>query len=179
MIGLSGESCFVAIDFETADRGPDSACAVGLVRVDHGAISQREYRLIRPPRRHFEFTPIHGLCWQDVARQPAFPEVWAGCERLIAGAECLVAHNASFDRRVLTACCQAAGLAVPAHSFACTMQLARHVWGVRPTRLPNVCAHLGIVLEHHHALSDAEACAQIMLAIQKKLFPVAGTTAAG
>ena len=25
---------FVAIDFETADHGPDSACAVGLVRVE-------------------------------------------------------------------------------------------------------------------------------------------------
>jgi DNA polymerase III epsilon subunit-like protein len=38
---------FVAIDFETADHGPDSACAVGLVRVDGGRITRRVRQLIR------------------------------------------------------------------------------------------------------------------------------------
>ena len=35
-------SVFVAIDFETADNGRDSACAVGLVRVENGVITKKE-----------------------------------------------------------------------------------------------------------------------------------------
>jgi DNA polymerase-3 subunit epsilon len=37
------------------------------------------------------------------------------------------------------------------------------VWGIYPTKLPNVCRHLGISLNHHEASSDAEACARIMI----------------
>jgi DNA polymerase-3 subunit epsilon len=37
----SPEQTFVAIDFETADRGLDSACSVGLVRVEGGRIVER------------------------------------------------------------------------------------------------------------------------------------------
>ena len=51
--------------------------------------------------------------------------------------------------------------------FVCTMQLARQTWGVRPTRLPDVCRFLGIPLQHHDALSDAEAAARIVIAARK------------
>ena len=34
---------FVAIDFETADYGRDSACALALVRVEAGVIVQRAF----------------------------------------------------------------------------------------------------------------------------------------
>ena len=34
----------------------DSACALALVRVEDGRIVARDHRLIRPPRRDFEFT---------------------------------------------------------------------------------------------------------------------------
>ena len=37
-------------------------------------------------------------------------------------------------------------------------------WGVRPTKLPDVCRFLGIPLKHHDALSDAEAAARIVIA---------------
>jgi DNA polymerase-3 subunit epsilon len=76
----------------------------------------------------------------------------------------LAAHNASFDRSVLETCCAAAGLRPPSLAFRCSMQLARSTWGLRPTTLPAVCAHLGIPLQHHDALSDAEACARVLLA---------------
>ena len=41
-------STFTAIDFETASCDRDSACAIGLVRVEAGRVVRREYRLIRP-----------------------------------------------------------------------------------------------------------------------------------
>ena len=157
-------SIFVALDFETADRGRDSACAIGLVRVEQHQIVQRDYYLICPPRPWFEFTYIHGITWRDVADEPTFGELWPTIEAAIQGADFLAAHNASFDKGVLYACCDAHQIRRPQHRFTCTVQLARATWNIRPTKLPNVCDYLGIDLNHHQALSDAEACAQIVIA---------------
>lgn len=158
---------FTAIDFETADYGRDSACAVALVRAENGRITARDYRLIRPPRQEFVFSYLHGITWQDVENEPGFGTVWTEMQSLLEGVDYLVAHNAPFDRGVLRACCAAAGLAEPEIPFACTVRMARDVWSIRPTRLNNVCDRLGIPLEHHHAASDAEACARIALAALK------------
>lgn len=159
---------FAAIDFETADNGRDSACAVAVVLVEDGRITQRVHRLIRPPRSRFLFTHIHGLTWDDCRGQPDFAGVWPALRPLIERAAVLVAHNAPFDRGVLNACCHAHGLDPVPLPFACTVRVARAVWGVFPTRLPNVCAHLGIGLDHHDALSDASACAEIALAAVRR-----------
>jgi DNA polymerase-3 subunit epsilon len=155
---------FVAIDFETADHGRDSACAVALVRVEGRRIVERAAHLIRPPRREFVFTHIHGIRWSDVARSPSFRDVWVRVRPVLRGAEFLAAHNAAFDSSVLEACCAGAGVRPPSLPFECTMKLARRVWDVRPTTLPAVCRHLRLPLVHHDAASDAEACARIMIA---------------
>jgi DNA polymerase-3 subunit epsilon len=159
---------FVAIDFETADQGRDSACAVALVRVEQGAIVRREVRLIRPPRRNFLFTWVHGITWDAVANAPTFAEVWAELSQLLNGATLLAAHNSAFDRGVLKACCEQGGLTPPALPFHCSMQLARKHWNVRPTKLPDVCRFLGLPLQHHDAGSDAEACARILLEVARR-----------
>ena len=155
---------FVAIDFETADYSPDSACALGLVRVENHQIVHRTYGLIKPPRRRFVFTYLHGITWEDVAHQPTFAEFWPTVSPLLEGIDFLAAHNASFDRSVLLRCCETAGLRPPKTPFQCTVRLARQTWNIYPTKLNNVCDHLGITLKHHHAASDAEACALIVMA---------------
>lgn len=158
---------FAAIDFETADQGADSACAVGIVRVKDGVVVSKTVTLIRPPRSLFQFTYVHGISWSDVKDKPTFAQLWPTLLPLLADADFFAAHNASFDRRVLTACCLAAGISPPPQRFLCTVQLARKAWDIRPTKLPDVCRHLGIELTHHEALSDAAACAQIVLAAHK------------
>ena len=155
---------FVAIDFETADHGADSACAVGLVRVEGLEVVARETVLIRPPRRHIIFTYIHGITWDMVESQPVFAQVWPRLVPMLDGAAFLAAHNAPFDRRVLATCCEVAGLATPALEFVCTVQVARRKWGMKPNDLASVCRRLGIGLIHHDAGSDAEACARIIIA---------------
>ncbi len=142
---------FVAIDFETADHGADSACAVGVVRVEGLKVVRREAVLIRPPRPRVMYAP-------------PFADVWPQLAPLLDGAAVLAAHNAGFDRRVLAACCTAAGLAVPPQPFVCTVQIARRTWGLKPNDLASVCRRLGIGLIHHDAGSDAEACARIVIA---------------
>ncbi len=155
---------FVAIDFETANYRPDSACALGLVKVADGIIVDKAVYLIKPPTREFTFTHIHGLRWKDVAKEADFREIWPKVEPLIKGADFLAAHNASFDKSVLLACCSTYRLTTPSLAFCCTVQLARRTWGIYPTKLSNVCEELGIELNHHEALSDAMACAKIMIA---------------
>jgi DNA polymerase-3 subunit epsilon len=172
-------SVFVAIDFETADQGRDSACSVGLVRVEHGVITQKAVQLIRPPRleggdlftpapAEFMFTYIHGIKPEQVLDAPTFAQAWPKLAPILKGAEFMAAHNAPFDSGVLNACCEAAGLPKPAHRFVCTVRLARSTWSIYPTKLNNVCSHLKIELNHHEALSDALACAQIVIAAEKK-----------
>lgn len=154
---------FVAIDFETADYGPDSACSVGLVRVLNNQIVSRAHHLIRPPRRRFVFTYLHGIAWKHVSGEPTFRELWPRLTGELEGAEFIAAHHASFDRSVFMACCHAADLSPPAIPFHCTVRLARKVWNLRPANLPSVCTFLGIPLKHHDAVSDAEACARIVI----------------
>jgi len=159
---------FVAIDFETANYRSNSACSVGLVRVVGDEIVDTAVHLIRPPTRDFVFTYIHGLTWKDVAKSNDFGKLWPSLEAFLEGAEFLAAHNASFDRGVLRACCATYGLAAPKIKFRCTVEIARRTWRIYPTRLSNVCKELGIALNHHEALSDAAACAEIVLAAERK-----------
>lgn len=168
-VDANGElpSSFVAIDFETADESPDSACAIGLVWVENGRIVRRERRLICPPRNHFVFTHIHGLTWDHVKNAQSFAEVWASLADRVAQAPVLVAHNAKFDRRVLETCCALAGIAAPTQPWLCTVALSRATWRFASAKLSVVCEGLGIDLDHHEPLSDATACARLVLTAQQ------------
>ncbi len=154
---------FAAIDFETANHFSDSACAVGVSIVRQGRIVAQRTRLIRPPNREFAFTHIHGLRWKDVRDKSTFAEVWADLYPELSDVDFLAAHNTQFDRKVLHACCEHYGLAQPRQGFVCTVQVTRSIFGIRPTKLPNVCRHLNISLNHHEPGSDSEACAKILL----------------
>lgn len=163
---------FVALDFETADYGRDSACAVGVVKVEKLRIVREASFLIRPPRKTFVFSYLHGIAWEDVAEQPSFRTVWLKIRPILRGAEFLVAHRASFDRSILQTCCECARIRPPDLEFRCTMHLARWAWGIYPTRLPDVCYSLGLPLDHHDPLSDARACAEIVIrALKLGVFP--------
>jgi DNA polymerase III subunit epsilon len=155
---------FTAIDFETADYYRDSACSVALVRVEGITIVDEVHRLIRPPRSKFVFTGLHGIDWNMCKNEQCFADVWHDLESLIEGVDFLAAHNAPFDRSVLNKCCAASGIEPPPLPWQCTVQIARSTWNINPTKLNMVCDQLGIPLKHHDALSDAQACAKILLA---------------
>lgn len=96
-----------------------------------------------------------------------FPEVWAEIKPLIDGLP-LVAHNSPFDEGCLRAVHELWEMTYPNYKFHCTCRASRKVFG---KELPNhqlhtVAARCGYDLtNHHHALADAEACAQIALLI--------------
>lgn len=171
--GASGEAAerapvYAALDFETADYQPDSACAVGLAKVSEGRIVDTLYSLIRPPRRRVLFTWVHGITWKDVCDSPTFGEFWPQMATFLGDVTHLVAHNAPFDRRVLEACCQAYGLPHPQWPFICTLRASRKQLKLPSHKLDAVCRHYGIQLDHHHAGSDALAAAQLLIHLQRQ-----------
>ena len=159
----------MAIDFETADYKRDSACALALVRVENNLIVKRECYFIKPPHPNFEFTYIHGITWNQVKDEPTFSQLWPKIKPCFDDVEFIVAHNVGFDKSVLKACCNIAGIEFPDKPFKCTMNLSRKLWNIRPTKLPDVCNNFGIALNHHDPASDAEACAKIMIEVLKEL----------
>lgn len=160
---------FAAIDFETANRNMSSVCSVGVVVVHDGLITDKFYRLIRPYPNFYSYwnTQVHGLRFQDTADAESFPQVWHDVEPLIEGLT-LVAHNSSFDEGCLKAAFKAYGMTYPDYPFCCTCRASRRVFGKKlpDHKLHTVAAYCGYNLEnHHHALADAEACAQIAIKI--------------
>ena len=162
---------FVAIDFETADYGHDSACAIGVVRIENGKAVAEAHKLIRPPRRNVRHTRVHGLDWNLLENQPAFSEVWRGIGELLAGADFLIAHNACFDRSVLSASSAACGLAVSTPPFYCTLRGIKAALNCESYRLGDLCRELDIECEHHNALSDAKAAALLLEEAIKHVAP--------
>ncbi|MCX6926910.1 MAG: 3'-5' exonuclease [Verrucomicrobia bacterium] len=162
---------FAALDFETADYGRDSACALSIIIVENDTVVDTWTRLIRPPRSQFVFTYLHGIAWSDVKNQPSFGELWLEAAQKLEGVDFVAAHNAAFDRSVLKACCNTAGLEPPRKPYVCTVKVARAVWNLRPATLADVCRHLRIPLNHHDAESDAQACARIVLAARTQGHP--------
>jgi DNA polymerase-3 subunit epsilon len=154
---------FAAIDFETANRNSNSACSLGMVVVAKGEIVREKEVRICPPSSIFEFTHIHGLTWAMVRDSPGFKDAWEEIREFIQGVEFFAAHNASFDRRVLHTLCRENHIEIPGQKFLCTLAISRKVLKIFPSNLAEVCSRLDIPLHHHQALSDARACANIVL----------------
>lgn len=157
------EPVLLALDFETANYSANSACQLGIARVEGWALVDARSWLIRPPSQDFVFTYLHGIDWNQVAREPDFGELWKELAPHFEGVDFLAAHNAPFDRGVLNAACADHGLLVPRQPFVDSVAVARKVWHIYPTKLNLVCGQLGIALNHHEALSDSKACAEILI----------------
>jgi DNA polymerase-3 subunit epsilon len=158
---------FTAIDFETANSSPASACSVGLVRVRGGEVVATTGWLIQPPPGHDEFQEwnvrIHGIQPEDVSSAATWADQF---DRLcaFAGADVLVAHNAGFDLNVLRRASEATGQICPPYRSLCSLQVARKTYELDSYRLPLAAAAAGFAeFSHHDALADARACAQIVI----------------
>jgi len=159
---------FAAIDFETANQYRTSVCSVGVVVVRDREIVDTFYSLIRPEPEFYSYwnTQVHGITYSDTENASIFPHVWQQIEPLIQDLP-LIAHNKSFDESCLKACFRTYQMDYPDYEFLCTLQSSRKlIKGLSNYQLQTVSAHCGFNLNnHHHALADAEACAQIALHI--------------
>jgi DNA polymerase-3 subunit epsilon len=139
---------FTAIDFETAIGY--HPCSVGIVTVENGIIVDEFVTLIQPPNNYYSpYTiQVHGIHPYDTEYAKTF------------------AHNESFDRNVLAKSMANNYLDYSdlniADRWECTVKIYRSK-GLKPTKLSDCCREMNIELNHHEALSDARACAQLYL----------------
>ena len=108
-------------------------------------------------------TRIHGITAEMVLDAPSWADQMIDLPSYIDG-DVLVAHNAGFDLGVMKSACLVTGLAMPAYSYVCSLQVARQTYHLDSYRLPVVAMAAGFEdFPHHDAVADAEACAAIMI----------------
>lgn len=171
---LNASQTLVVLDFETSGMSPDygdRAIEIGAVRLDDGKITDRFQSLMNPgfPVNGFiqQFTGISNSMLQEA---PDNAVVMAEFAAFIGDCP-LIAHNAAFDRRFLTAellqigCCQSL-------NFACSMLAARRLYPEAPNhKLATLVEYKQLPTsgQFHRALADAEMTAQLWLQMGEDL----------
>ncbi|MDK7362420.1 3'-5' exonuclease [Lactobacillus iners] len=157
---------FTAIDFETANRHYDSACSLALVLVRDNKIIDSFYTVINPQMPFDKNNiKIHGITANDVKDAPTMNEVWPKIRLLFQPGMLVVAHNARFDCNVMKKSLKKYNIAEPHYLTIDTLATSRALMpNLKNYRLDTVSNQLNIDLWHHHnALSDSEACAEILI----------------
>ena len=144
---------FIAMDFETANHYPESACSLALVMVRNNKIVDRFYTVINP-QMPFDARNIqvHQITAEDVKNAPTM-------------AMLVAAHNARFDTNVMRQSLARYGIEEPHYLVIDTLASSKLLEPELPDhKLDTVSEALNVELWHHHnALSDSEACAGILI----------------
>ena len=159
---------YLALDFETGNASPLSACALGASIFEDSALVREQVSLILPPagarKFHWGNVRVNHITEKMVVDAPPFDAVWRTLADEAEGSV-IVCHNAMFDVGVLSACLAHYHLPVPACRYVCTVKVSRRVWpDLQNHKLDTVSEALGIALDHHEAGSDARAAGLILQA---------------
>ena len=156
---------FAAIDFETANRQPNSACQLGIVVVEDWKIVAQYEWMIRPPRMFFSplCMRVHGITPRDCINEPGWDAIWQQAAPIL-NELLLLGHNVGFDASVLLNCCLHYDIAPPRNELQCTRLISKRAWPDKSGHgLAAVAERLGISFRHHNALEDARASALIAI----------------
>ena len=172
---------YLAVDVETNGLGGDlcELTEVGAVLVGGGEAHESWESLVgveRPLSRGIQrFT---GITQQMVDTAPPAREVLPTVAELLRN-RILVAHNASFDSRVLMQAFDRCGLEWPNPPVLCTVAIGRRFAPLSGRHgLARLADHLGVEVEEtHRALPDALTCARIFCSLFPKLCANAATVA--
>ena len=155
---------YAIVDCETTGFGKhDRIVEVAAVVVDgtSGEVVD-EYDTLVNPQRDTGPVGVHGVTASMVEAAPAFDEV-AGALALRLHGEVLVAHNLSFDVRMLRQEYERLNTDIDEGEGHCTLRLTSE-------KLEVACSRFGIGLTgHHRALADARATAQLLLQFLEEL----------
>ncbi len=155
---------YTVFDVETPNRLNDRMSALGITVVENGEITAERAWLINPEQWFDGFNmALTGITPEAVRGKPTFGELWPALEPYFSGGV-LVAHNAPFDMCVLAKCLRAYGIDWRGEApYACTCRIGRRALPYLPNhKLNTMCAALGIALDHHNAMSDAHAAAELL-----------------
>ena len=157
---------FNSIDVETANVDRASICQIGLVHVQDGKIQDQWKTLINPEDWFDPYNiEIHGIDEAVVSGSPTLPGVRDELRRRLRGS-ILVSHTA-FDRVAFERAMTKYDLEQLQVTWLDSAKIARRAWpdkyGVRGWSLKKIAKDFGITFQHHDALEDARAAAEIVL----------------
>ena len=169
---LLGESVlrFAAIDIETANSDISSICALGLAIFDGAGVIHEWYSLVNPGT-HFDGMniSIHGIRPVDVINAPNLYDVASRIWRSLDSA--VVVTHTHFDRSSIQKVSATFDISAPKCQWLDSATVARRTWpsiAERGYGLENDCKIIGYNFNHHHALEDAKAAGQIILASMRE-----------
>lgn len=156
---------YIVFDTETPNYANNRMSAIGISVVENMKIIEEYCYLINPETYFDSFNvELTGITPEMVSDKESFGKLWNTIGPVLKSG-ILVAHNAPFDMAVLAKCIEAYNInCVPHAVYACTCQIARKFFKNLPNcKLNTISNYLNITLEHHNALSDSHACAQILI----------------
>lgn len=147
---------FVAIDVETTGvTNTDRVVEIAAVTISPRGRVVDEWDTLVNPERDVGPTHIHKVSASMVSAAPVFSEVAGALAERINGAV-LVAHNLSFDERILVNEYGRIGGDLDAGNGICTLRMFGE-------KLGDACRHAGIPFDYpHRALADARATARLL-----------------
>lgn len=162
----------VVLDVETTGLSPaeDEVVDVGAVRVINGAIQERFQSLIHPTCPVGFSSEVHGLSDEVLKEKGREPDSVFKELRDFAGDDHIVGHNVRFDLSMLKAHGARVGVRFDFPSWDDTLEIGRRLVSLERYDLGTLCGHFGTPhLPSHRALADAEATADVLLALRDHL----------
>ena len=121
--------------------------------------------LVNPGVAFDEFNiALHGIADETVRHAPRLPEVLPDVRRRLE--DQIVGCHTMFDRGAFWAACRLHGEPSLDVRWLDTAAVVRKTWtqfSRRGYKLDNITEYLGITFQHHDALEDAHAAAQVLL----------------
>lgn len=153
---------YIAVDFETSDRF-EGICSIGVASFKDGNLLGYAKQLVNPECRFDEVNiGINEITPEMVKNEDNFPTVWSNWFGDLINNKFVVAHNASFDIRLIKETCDRYGLPTVNFKFYCTLKIAESIWPeLENHKLDTLARANKISFHHHHAEDDAIAAGKI------------------
>jgi DNA polymerase-3 subunit alpha (Gram-positive type) len=165
-------STYIVFDIETTGLSPinDMITEIGAVKIVNGEVTDTYSQLINPERSIPEFiTNLTGITDEMVRDKPTIGEIITDFKNFI-GEDVLVAHNATFDIGFIREKMKIYNIGLD-NPVLDTLELSRAVFpSLRSHKLNIIAKHLDVsLLNHHRAVDDATATAEMFLKILNML----------
>jgi DNA polymerase-3 subunit epsilon len=162
---------YAVVDIETTGgrKSGNSITEIAVVTVRNHRVVRQWSSLVNPQRRIPAYiTQLTGIDNGMVANAPLFSEIADELEAQLK--DCIfVAHNVGFDYGFIKSAFESINRSFQKPKY-CTVRHARKSFpGLKSYSLGNLTEHFDISLNNHHrALSDAKATAELLLLIQNQ-----------
>ncbi len=161
---------FIALDVETANPNMTSICSIGAAVFEGNKVVSEFYTLIDPDDYFAPpYVGVHGISQEMVVGSPTYSQIASKLSDFLG--DSIVVTHTHFDRVSIHQASRHWEVAPPRCSWLDSAMVARRTWeecAKSGYGLAAVCKQIGYDFQHHHALEDAKAAGQVILAAMKE-----------